>query len=176
MAVLAKTVDAPSVVATCRRAVEALDSRASGVFSIDLRENADGVPCITEVNAGRLSSGTNLLDLTGKHNMAVTYARVGLGEPVELRETYDMVEDHYMLRDLDAAARAFGTAGEVLGLFRETHADEAVVDGLVALLGRLREDARARKDFAGADRIRDELARLGIVLEDTRDGVRWKRV
>jgi cysteinyl-tRNA synthetase len=76
---------------------------------------------------------------------------------------------------IDAAAAAFGTIGEVLGLFRESRVDAGVVDGLVGLLVRLREDARARKDFAGADRIRDELGRLGIVLEDTRDGVRWKR-
>ena len=42
------------------------------------------------------------------------------------------------------------------------------------LLVRLREDARKRKDFATADGIREGLAKLGIVLEDTRDGVRWK--
>jgi cysteinyl-tRNA synthetase len=38
-----------------------------------------------------------------------------------------------------------------------------------------RQEARAAKDYARADRIRDELLSLGIVLEDTRDGVRWKR-
>jgi len=43
------------------------------------------------------------------------------------------------------------------------------------LIVALREDARKRKDFAAADRIRDALGTLGIVLEDTRDGVRWKR-
>src|SRR5881396_1804481 len=39
----------------------------------------------------------------------------------------------------------------------------------------LREDARKRKNFATADRIRDALGAVGVVLEDTRDGVRWKR-
>ena len=38
-----------------------------------------------------------------------------------------------------------------------------------------RQDARHRRDFARADQIRDELAERGITLEDTRDGVRWKR-
>jgi cysteinyl-tRNA synthetase len=38
-----------------------------------------------------------------------------------------------------------------------------------------RQDARHRRDFGRADEIRDELAARGIVLEDTKDGVRWKR-
>ncbi|MCA1632379.1 MAG: cysteine--tRNA ligase [Acidobacteria bacterium] len=38
-----------------------------------------------------------------------------------------------------------------------------------------RQDARHRRDFARADQIRDQLAERGITLEDTRDGVRWKR-
>lgn len=39
-----------------------------------------------------------------------------------------------------------------------------------------RQKARRDKDFALADRLRDELLREGIVLEDTKDGVRWKKV
>jgi cysteinyl-tRNA synthetase len=39
-----------------------------------------------------------------------------------------------------------------------------------------RQAARKRRDFAASDRIRDELAQAGIILEDSRDGgVRWKR-
>jgi cysteinyl-tRNA synthetase len=38
-----------------------------------------------------------------------------------------------------------------------------------------RQEARRRRDFARGDEIRDELAKRGIVLEDTKDGVRWKR-
>jgi carbamoyl-phosphate synthase large subunit len=101
VATLAKTVNEPVVAEICAAAIRAVDPRASGVFSIDLKENARNVPCITEINAGRLSSGTNILDLTGKYNMAVTYARLGLGESIELRHTYDVADDYYMLRDLD---------------------------------------------------------------------------
>ena len=38
-----------------------------------------------------------------------------------------------------------------------------------------RQEARRRRDFARGDEIRDELANRGIILEDTKDGVRWKR-
>lgn len=38
-----------------------------------------------------------------------------------------------------------------------------------------RQEARHRRDFARGDEIRDELAARGIILEDTKDGVRWKR-
>ena len=45
------------------------------------------------------------------------------------------------------------------------------IDGLVAA----RDAARAAKNFAEADRIRDELAGRGIVLEDTPNGTIWRR-
>jgi cysteinyl-tRNA synthetase len=38
-----------------------------------------------------------------------------------------------------------------------------------------RQEARRRRDFGRSDEIRDELAARGIILEDTKDGVRWKR-
>src|SRR5438874_2123087 len=38
-----------------------------------------------------------------------------------------------------------------------------------------RQEARHRRDFARADEIRNQLAERGIVLEDTKEGVRWKR-
>jgi len=76
---------------------------------------------------------------------------------------------------LDDAARAYRTFGEVLGIFEPTAEGADLVDALLDLIVALREDARKRKDFATADRIRDALAAVGVVLEDTRDGVRWKR-
>ena len=38
-----------------------------------------------------------------------------------------------------------------------------------------RAEARAARDWAASDRLRDELLALGIVVEDTRDGQRWRR-
>ena len=50
---------------------------------------------------------------------------------------------------------------------------DSAIDGLIALLLEQREAARARKDFAGADAIRDRIAAMGITIEDTPAGPRW---
>jgi cysteinyl-tRNA synthetase len=49
----------------------------------------------------------------------------------------------------------------------------AVIDALVQVAIQQRQEARARKDFTAADAIRDGLAEIGIVLEDTPSGARW---
>ena len=61
----------------------------------------------------------------------------------------------------------------VLGIL--TKKDE-ILDEEIQKLIEDRNEARRNKDFAKADQIRDELLDQGIVLEDTRDGVKWKRV
>ena len=39
----------------------------------------------------------------------------------------------------------------------------------------MRQAARKEKNFARADEIRDQLIEMGIILEDTREGVKWRR-
>ncbi|WP_298944803.1 cysteine--tRNA ligase [uncultured Microbacterium sp.] len=55
----------------------------------------------------------------------------------------------------------------------EGGADAAALDRLVQTMITQRHDARATKDWAGADRIRDALTAAGITLEDTPDGTHW---
>ncbi len=61
----------------------------------------------------------------------------------------------------------------VLNIFGEEHRE--MLDSEVQALIDERQEARRRRDFARGDEIRDELASRGIILEDTKDGVRWKR-
>ncbi len=66
---------------------------------------------------------------------------------------------------------------DVLGLLTEAAAtgDDTALDGLVQEFIRMRAEAKARKDFATSDRVRDQLAALGIVLKDTKEGTTWQR-
>lgn len=104
---LAKTVFEPRVVEVCRAAIHAVDPAASGVFCFDLKESADGEPCVTEINAGRFAMITSIYDFTGKHNMAATYVRLALDEPIDISEACDIVEDYYLVRDLDTLPGIF---------------------------------------------------------------------
>jgi cysteinyl-tRNA synthetase len=76
---------------------------------------------------------------------------------------------------VDAHAMLLELAG-ILGL--DLARPEATIDADVApfieLLIQIRKDLRGVKQFALADKIRDELAQLGVTLEDTRQGTTWK--
>ena len=57
--------------------------------------------------------------------------------------------------------------------FTGSRSNNAAMDGLIKLALEQREAARARKDFTAADQIRDQIAALGITVEDTSNGPRW---
>lgn len=101
IAALSKTVFDPRLPEICAAAIRAIDPEASGVFVFDFKETAHGMPCITEINAGRFGMSTNIFDLPGKHNMASIFLQLALGEPVDISDRYDMAEDYYMVRDVD---------------------------------------------------------------------------
>ena len=63
---------------------------------------------------------------------------------------------------------------DICGLVVEKQ--EEILDSQIEALIQERQDARKAKNFARADEIRDALLAQGIMLEDTREGVKWKRV
>ena len=74
---------------------------------------------------------------------------------------------------LQKAYTVYMELAEVLGiLYRRDDGDASEIEALIAE----RNEARADKDFARADEIRDALHDMGIVIEDTREGTLWKRI
>ncbi|RMF77285.1 MAG: cysteine--tRNA ligase [Chloroflexi bacterium] len=96
------------------------------------------------------------------NNLLNSDATVGLSVLQAIHETYDNL------------------AGDVLGIMPQngvtpmTDGDREA--GLIELLIELRAKARAEKNYAESDRIRDALAELGVVLEDRPDGTIWRTV
>ncbi|HEV2854112.1 MAG TPA: cysteine--tRNA ligase [Thermoanaerobaculia bacterium] len=93
-------------------------------------------------------------------NVAIEEGRIGAGDRQRVVDA--LAEIDRVLGVLDPAEWPEGKGGE-------DDADE------IERLIQERNDARKRRDFAASDRIRDELAARGIVLEDTPQGTRWKR-
>ena len=96
----------------------------------------------------RLDAGEDASPLTAAYDEFVGV--LGLAEPAEGTSPVDP--------RLAVLAERFGVEGRG-------------IDGLLEM----RDQARAERDWATSDIIRDELGQLGIVVEDTADGSRWHR-
>ena len=84
-----------------------------------------------------------------------------------------LAADNLKSEDQAAVADSLEKFESVLGIFGKE--DNEILDAEIEALIDERQDARHSRDFARSDEIRDQLAAKGIVLEDTKDGVRWKR-
>ena len=84
-----------------------------------------------------------------------------------------MAGEGLLSKDREAVLDAIVKFDSVLGIFGPV--DTGSLDAQIEALVQEREEARRQRNFAKSDEIRDVLAEKGIVLEDTKDGVRWKR-
>ncbi len=139
------------------------------------------------------------LEANASEGAAVGEEEAGLGEAAKLKRKFEAaMEDDFNTADAVSAVfelvkLANSTADEtsaksyvvslkatiqelcdVLGIITEKQAE--VLDGDVEEMIAARQQARKDKNFALADEIRGKLLDMGIVLEDTREGVKWKRV
>jgi cysteinyl-tRNA synthetase len=109
-----------------------------------------------------------------------------INTPRALAALFDLAREINRLGDTPAAlvmARQLRASAEIIGLLgndpvawfeRGGTDNELTAAELDALLVR-RTEARMARDFAEADRIRDQLTEMGIVIEDGPDGPRWRR-
>ena len=92
----------------------------------------------------------------------------------EFDVVFDVIED----RDAETTRRALRWAketGRMADVAPELLAAQSLTDEAIAALVAERTAAKKARNFARADQIRNELAEKGVVIEDSKDGVRWKR-
>ncbi|HEX3529671.1 MAG TPA: cysteine--tRNA ligase [Thermoanaerobaculia bacterium] len=99
-------------------------------------------------------------------NVAVEERRLGPGDKERILAA--LADADRVLGLLDPAT---WPAAAAPGHQATAEAENEEIEGLI----QARKEARQRRDFAASDRIRDELAGRGILLEDTPQGTRWKR-
>ena len=110
-------------------------------------------------------------------DLAVPTALAGISESLRQGNTALTANDK---KGIETSASEIRGALSILGcdpfdaaFAQGASTDQSVLDGLVALALDQRAAARERKDFASADAIRDQIAALGVILEDTPQGTRW---
>ncbi|MCL1787805.1 MAG: cysteine--tRNA ligase [Defluviitaleaceae bacterium] len=95
-------------------------------------------------------------------------------EMVKRINTTENAGKDFLLDAKEKLALLMGILGINLDAAQAKPADAAFNEKVEALIA-ARQAARKNKDFAEADRLRDEITALGVVLEDTREGIRWHR-
>src|SRR5512133_123492 len=77
--------------------------------------------------------------------------------------------------DIDSLKELFNTfVFDILGLKTESGSNDEKLAGVVKMLLDIRQEAKANKEWAVSDRIRDRLGAIGIVVKDRKDGYDWE--
>ncbi len=122
-----------------------------------------------------------IFDLLRVSNSAIDQGRFFAGDReavlrvlVDFDAVFDVIED----RDAEPTRRAVEWAqhaGRQADVAPELLAQQEITDQAIEALIAERTQAKKQRNFARADQIRKDLADKGILLEDSKDGVRWKR-
>jgi len=103
-------------------AVLAIDPKFNGIACVDLKENSEGIPCATEINAGRMFTTSYFFSYASKMlrgdfyaNLPYLYVKLAYKETIPTIPKYDVLpEKVYWIRHIDAPARLVKD-GKVLG-------------------------------------------------------------
>jgi carbamoyl-phosphate synthase large subunit len=117
-----RTVHDRTVNETGTKAVLSIDPRFKGIACVDLKEDSEGAPCVTEINAGRMFTTSFFFSFASKTlrkdyfaNIPYLYVRLAFGEKTPKIPQYNVLpKDVYWIRHIDAPARLVKN-GKVLG-------------------------------------------------------------
>lgn len=91
------------------------------------------------------------------------------------RKVNRLVSKEKISKDMaDEITRTFRELGGILGILKGEREEKPPKK--ILYLARKREEARKKKDWKNADKIREEIKKLGYLLEDTPEGVRWRKI
>ncbi len=121
-----RTVHDGAVNKIATEAVLAIDSAFSGIASVDLKENSTGLPCVTEINPGRMFTTSYFFSFASKvirgdyyANIPYLYTRLAFKDTVPKMPKYNILpSDIYWIRHMDAPARLVQN-GKILGAMYE---------------------------------------------------------
>ena len=139
----------------------------------DLLKNASGEELQDKEQEGK----KELDNLVGKYEAAMEddfNTADGISAIFEIVKLANSTADENSSKAYVSQLRnTIGKLCDVLGIITEKK--EEILDSEIEEMIAARQQARKNKDFALADQIRGELLNKGIILEDTREGVKWKR-
>ena len=119
-----------------------------------------------------------IFEMARQANIAMDAGKLGKPELAGLLRTleqfdaiFDVIRDNdaEKIREIAEWAKGQGKGGQLA--INANHLSDTEIETLIAE----RNAARKRRDFPRSDAIRKQLADAGVILEDTKDGVRWKR-
>lgn len=135
---------------------------------------------LREVDSGKGVEATNLLEslkenfekaMDDDFNTALAISALFDG----VREANILVKEGLSKNEAEKIYQALITYMDILGItLLEEKGDMSLVNDLMDLIIELRKEARSEKNFALSDKIRDELQKLGITLEDGKEKTLWK--
>ena len=134
---------------------------------------------------GLQPSKTSSVDVSGYRQKCYDAMNDDFNTPIVISHFFDMgriintVNDHKATltqADIDELKSVFNTfLFEVLGLKDEaTGNNTQLLDGLMQMILDVRAQAKANKDWATSDKIRDSLSALGVSVKDGKDGATWE--